>query len=153
LTEFLPFWDADKKTNGILIPINAQCKKCKYNICKNIHENDILKECSYGFNYIKIEERIYLGFLVSSKNLSKQKKDCIYKFPDCFIHINIYENCVLFAKEMLFEIERQIKIEKERIIKDYVKKINIKKISSMMWKRISKKHILFFMTINKLTEQ
>jgi signal transduction histidine kinase len=119
--ELLPTWDANNKCDGFLIKINQRCIKCIYNSCKDNKSTDVLLECPHGFNYLKSETRIYFGILISEINPSKQKRESIYKFPDCVITKSLFDNYVLFNKDISKEIDEYIKYEKEKTIKEYVR--------------------------------
>jgi K+-sensing histidine kinase KdpD len=122
MKELLPFWESNNKFDGIIIQINKRCQKCIYNSCQNVKNDDILYECSYGFNYLKSESKIFFGILVSDKNPSKQKRESIYNFPNCVITKSAFENIILFCKDISKETETHIINEKDKIIKEYVNK-------------------------------
>jgi signal transduction histidine kinase len=122
MKELLPSWEIEKKSDGFLISVNQRCKNCVYNECKNIKSNDTLFECPHGFNYIKSESKIFFGILVFDKNPSKQKRESMYKFSDCVIAKSIYENFILFRKNINEDVKINIANEKIEIINNYIQK-------------------------------
>ena len=65
-TSLLPFphYNKNSRYDGSMLSWPLICQNCKQEICRNAKNNEI-SICSYGYNYVKIDNNITLaGFLL-----------------------------------------------------------------------------------------
>lgn len=121
-TFFLPFPHYNNKTaiDGSLLPWPSCCHNCHSQSCLAA-QNTKLSLCSYGYNYIKVDNNIIIaGILVrdfSGSSRSRNKR--IKNEKHNLITISMLERLISKIKSHSDEIYQEIEAEKKKIIQEY----------------------------------
>ena len=121
-TSFLPFPHYNNKTpiNGSLLQWPIICENCSNQTCLNANNME-LSLCSYGYNYIKVDNNIIIaGIIVRDFSGSSQARSKRVKNEkQNFITKSMLERLVFEIKSHDDATCKEIESEKKKIIQEY----------------------------------
>ncbi len=116
-----PIWVGADKLDGTLIPQSDRCLTCKTNECRG-GVSGTIRECSYGFDYFKVSDKIVFGLVVGSRgNRTSQKSKRLNDSLEQIVSREIVDRFISSEKSIQDQFRLETETAKEQVLSEYTK--------------------------------